>query len=320
MTRVFHDDASISRRGALRLGGLTVAMAAVIAACDNTEAADQPARVGSAPPLSALPDVSPSDVTLLRTCSSLQHSLLGVYTTVVDDPELLAPENQPLVRRLIADAEATAKVFEDLTVAQGGEVWACGNTKFDSALIEPAMARITVGTPATAEAQTIPASDDKRRDVLNLVHGMESITASTYQQYVTLLNDLALHQPTIVAAVRGARHSALLALTINPDNYVSSEGESAAEVTPDTAGDTSPSTTAQNIGETTTTATSSTDAGAPQQTEIPPVYALPWTFGSTATVTVVLGAGDENGTRLKVLLETPAINSMEYEYLGPCPA
>ena len=50
------------------------------------------------------------------------------------------------------------------------------------------------------------------------------------------------------------------------------------------------------------------------------MYALPWTFGSTATITVVVGAGDENGTRLKVLLETPAINSMEYEYLGPCPA
>jgi hypothetical protein len=79
------------------------------------------------------------------------------------------------------------------------------------------------------------------------------------------------------------------------------------------------STTTQPLGNTTTTAGSTTTAkGKPNPTPIPEVYALPWTFGSTATVTVVIGAPDQNGTRLKVLLDTPSLNSMEYDYLGAC--
>lgn len=318
MTRVsFHDDTSMSRRGALRLGGLTVAMAAVVAACSNTEAGDL-GRVGLAPTTTKLPDASYTDVTLLRTCSSLQHSLLEVYNTIKDDDELLDSANRPLVERLIADAQSTAKIFEDLTVEHDGEVWACGNTKFDSALIEPAMKRITMGTEATAEAQAIPASDDKRRDVLNLVQGMESIIGAAYQQYTALFNDASLREPVITAGVRGARHAALLALTIDPANYVSASDQAAAEVSTDTlpAGETT-TTSGQNLGNTTTTTAAATDSG-PQLTPIPDVYALPSTFGQTATITVVVGAGDENGTRLKVLLETPSLNSMIYEYQGAC--
>ena len=78
----------------------------------------------------------------------------------------------------------------------------------------------------------------------------------------------------------------------------------------------SSTTVAQDLGNTTTTAADS--GSTPQLTAIPPVYALPSTFGSTGTLTVVVGAGDENGTRLKVLLETPSLNSLEYEYLGTC--
>ena len=55
------------------------------------------------------------------------------------------------------------------------------------------------GADATAEAEAIPPSDDKRRDVLNLVQGMESIIASTYQQYTGMFNDPALREPTITA-------------------------------------------------------------------------------------------------------------------------
>jgi hypothetical protein len=306
VTRVtIHDDGSISRRGALRLGGLS-----------NTEAGDI-GRVGLAPSTTKLPVAPVTDVTYLRTCSSLQHSLLEIYNSVKDDPELLDPANRPLVERLITDAESTAKIFEDLTVEHGGEAWACGNSKFDSALIVPAMERITVGADATSEAQAIPPSDDKRRDVLNLVQGMESIIASSYQQYTALLNDRTLREPMIAAGARGARHAALLALTINPGGYVSPSGEAAAEVSTDTLpGGSTTTTIGQNLGNTTTTA-GAEDAG-PVLTEIPSVYALPSTFGTTSTVVVVVGAGDENGTRLKVLLETPSLNSMVYEHLGAC--
>ena len=140
----------------LRLGGLTVAMAAVIAACDNTEAG-QIGRVGLAPTTTKLPDAQVSDVTLLRTCSSLQYSLLGVYTQVVDDPKLLDPTHEPLVQRMMTAAQATAKIFEDLTVTEGGEPWTCANTKYDSALIDPAMIADHRGLPGHRRGAGHPA-------------------------------------------------------------------------------------------------------------------------------------------------------------------
>jgi hypothetical protein len=45
------------------------------------------------------------------------------------------------------------------------------------------------------------------------------------------------------------------------------------------------------------------------------VTAIPSQFGSLAQIQLVVGAGDENGTRLKVNLETPSLNSLVYEYL-----
>ncbi|MCU1502085.1 MAG: hypothetical protein JWM12_1439 [Ilumatobacteraceae bacterium] len=311
------DVGPLGRRGFLRIGGLSVALAAVVAACNNTEAGHL-GRIGVAPPTTKLPDAPLTDVALLRTCASLQRSLLEVYNKVVNDPDLLDPANQPLVQRLIADADASAKLFDQLTTEAGGEPWPCGNSKFDSVLINPAYERITVGTPATPEAPAIPASDDKRRDILTLVHGMESTISATYQQYVTLLSKPPVRATTLTVGVRNARHAALLAIVINPDRpggYVSSEEQSAAQVaTADTSPGSTPTTTPQDLGNTTTTKAPS---GGNVPTPIVPPSAIPSTFGSTATLQIVVGAGDENGTRLKLNLETPSLNSLEYEYLTP---
>jgi hypothetical protein len=308
---------AVGRRGFLRLGGLSVALAAVVAACNQNTQEGHLGRIGLAPTTTKLPDAPTTDVALLRTSASLQRSLLEVYNKVKDDPTLLDPANRPLVTRLIADAEAAAKVFDDATTADGGAAWTCGNSKFDSVLINPSYVRITAGEPATPEAKAIVASDDKKRDILTLVHGMESIIAAAYQQYVTLLSKPALRATTLTVGVHNARHAALLALTINtarPDGYVSTDEQDAAQVTADTTAGSGPTTTGQNLGATTTTAAKS---GSNAPTPIVPPAAIPGTFGSTATLQIIVGAGDENGTRLKVNLETPSLNSFEYEYLTP---
>ncbi|MEO5898496.1 MAG: hypothetical protein ABIR68_00020 [Ilumatobacteraceae bacterium] len=310
-----HGIAGVDRRRFLRLGGASVALAAILAACNNTEAGKL-GRIGLAPSTTKLPTVGTTDVALLRTCSSLQHSLLAVYNKIEDDATLLDPANKPLVARLIADAESAAKVFDGLTTGLGGVPWTCGNSKFDSALINPAIQRITTATPATPEAKAIPASDDMKRDMLTLTHGMESIIAAAYQQYVTLLSTPATRAPVLQVAAANARHAALLALTINtkrPDGYVSSGDQAAAEVAVDTTPDAA-STTVQDIGQSTTTVAA---GGGNTPTAILAPSAIPGTFGATATLQIVVGAGDENGTRLKLNLETPSVNSFEYEYLTP---
>ena len=53
------------------------------------------------------------------------------------------------------------------------------------------------------------------------------------------------------------------------------------------------------------------------QTEIPTVTAIPSQFGCSAAIQLVVGGGDENGTRLKLNLETPSLNSFVYEYMTP---
>jgi hypothetical protein len=310
--------AGIDRRMFLRLGGAGVALATILSACtigNNTEAGKL-GRVGLAPSTTKLPTAVMTDVALLRTCSSLQHSLIEVYTKMVDDPTLLDPANKPLITRLIADAQAAAKVFDGLTTGLGGQAWTCGNAKFDSVLINPSIQRITTATPATPEAKAIPASDDMKRDMLTLSHGMESIIAATYQQYVTLLSLPKTRAPVLKVGAANARHAALLALTINtkrPDGYVSSDDQAAAQVPLDTT-PAAASTTIQDIGQSTTTAAA---GGGNTLTAIIAPSAIPGAFGSTATLQIVVGAGDENGTRLKVNLETPSLNSLEYEYLTP---
>ena len=77
-----------------------------------------------------------------------------------------------------------------------------------------------------------------------------------------------------------------------------------------------PTTTVQNIA---APAGGKKPAAPVQLTEIPTLTALPSQFGGLAAIQIVVGAGDENGTRLKLNLETPSLNSFVYEYMkGNC--
>jgi len=261
-----------------------------------------------------------NDVVLLRTASSLEHSAINVYSLVIDEPDLLDPIYRDVALRFRADHEEHAALFEELTRDAGGQAWTCGNPRIDSALIQPVLDRITVGAPATTTAAAIPPSDDPRRDVLNFAHALESLAGATYQALVALFQAPLLRAESIAIGAREVRHAALLALTINqsrPGGYLAStdaggddDGE-APETTAFPAVDTS-----QDIA----SATSAPDA-APEEgaaTEIPSVTAIPAQFAQLGAVSLVIGAGDENGTRLRLNLETPSLNSLVYEYQQGC--
>jgi hypothetical protein len=72
------------RRDALRLGGLTVSVAALAAACGSGRTGDDaPGRVGFAPPITDPPDYQVDDAVLLRTASSLELTAVAVYEAVL---------------------------------------------------------------------------------------------------------------------------------------------------------------------------------------------------------------------------------------------
>jgi Ferritin-like domain len=307
-----------SRRDVLRIGGFGVATAAAISACGEHERGEV-GRVGAVPTTVKLPDAKVTNVALLRTASSFEHSIINVYSQVIGNSDLLDPAHDDMVKRFMDDHTSHAELFEQLTTAAGGTAWTCGNPKFDDVIIGPVLDRITKGVPATAAAAEISLSDDPRRDVLNFAHGLEVLAGATYQSFVVLFSDATLRSEAMTVGVRASRHAALLASMINPErpaglvNFTDAVNAEPASPPSTTV---APSTTVQNIANAPGAAVPS-DEPAPPQTEIPTVTAVPSQFGGLGPIQLVVGAGDENGTRLKLNLETPSLNSFVYEYMTP---
>jgi rubrerythrin len=308
--------ALFGRRDILRIGGFTVATAAVISACGEHERG-QIGRVGAVPTTAKLPDPVVTNVTLLRTASSLEHSVINVYSQVIGNSDLLDPKYDDLAKRFMDDHVGHAALFEQLTTQAGGTAWTCGNPKIDDTIMNPVLSRITRGADATASSKAIAPSDDPHRDVLNFAHGLETLAGATYQALVGLFSDPELRSDAMTVGAREARHAALLALSINPDrpgglvNFA--DAVNAEPASPPTT-TIAPSTTLQNIANAGGAAPTPTSAPV-QFTEIPSVTAIPSQFGGLGAIQLVVGAGDENGTRLKLNLETPSLNSFVYEYM-----
>lgn len=281
------------RRGLL-LGGLGL-VGAVLAACGDTEAGEL-GRVGEGPETPTLADAEVNNGVLLRTMAGIETSMATAYRRIVSDglldgssttfPEL--GDVTSLVSAFADHHEEAAAVYNELAVAEGAEAWECGNARLDSAVIDVILTRVLDGAPATDAAAAIEPSDDVVRDMVNLVEVMEGLSAASAQALVPQVSIAEIRSAALKIGIRSARQSALLALRLNPVGYVPT---SVVEVS---------------------------DAGGasdgPTATPIPLPVAVPTQFGSLAAITYIGGAGDENGVRLKLNLETPSLNSFAYSF------
>lgn len=302
------DATRLGRRDLLQLGGLTVAAGALLAACGDE---GELGRVGLAAPTTALPDPVVDDVVYLRTASSMEHSIAGVYDRILDDV-LLAPDNIEAAQRFRADHEAHADTFQQLTRLIDGEEWDAPNPRIEATVVTPAFAAIEGAPPATPEGTATPKSDDPLRDVLNLIHALETISAQTYQMMMTQLSGPSLRAQVIEIATHAARRSAALAIAITgrPEGYLDPSDLPGSVAPPSTAATT---TTVQDIAG---RATTTTEPEAPP-TPIPAVYAITTQFGGLAALALVIGAPNEAGTRTTITLDTPSLNTFVYEYMEP---
>lgn len=306
------------RRRFLVIGSAGISMAALIAACGETTEDTGIARVGNAPTTTALPPADVNDVVLLRTASSLEHTIMDMYDEVLGGTDLVDSLTRQYFTTLRENHAEHAKTFESLTTEEGGEAWTCANPRLQTVVLTPVLRAINGGA-ATDTTPATPASDDPQRDVKTLAHSMETLATSSYQALVGILSKPALRQESARVATEVARHSALLAILITgaPQAFVTAEGlEQATGATTTTA---APSTT-QDI------AAQPTAEGAtppPPATPIPAVFAIPGQFGSLGATPLVVGAPNlETGNRLSINLETPSLNTFVYEYLddSSCPA
>lgn len=275
-----HPNPELSRRGLLRIGGLTITLGALASACGDRGGDDSPGLIGDLPAAPTLPEVAVTDVALLRTASSLEYTALAVYAAAASLGVLDGYE--AVVARFVEDHTAHAGRFDQLTTEAGGTPWTCENPWLADRVTGPILDRI-VGN----KAADIPASDDPARDVLNTAHALETLAGAAYQSLVPLLSVPELRRAAMLVGAQEVRHAATLAMAVTgtPAGYVSptlSGGDVAAD-----------------------------DDG------FLPYYAIPAAFGSLAPINLTVGAADENGTRWKINLETPAANSIMFEYLEP---
>lgn len=301
----------LDRRSLFRVGGLTVTLAALAAACSENKPTNL-GRVGDAPTTTKAPDATVDDPTLLRTASSVAQSLIALYGTLTAGGDLVSGDVATILKRFSDDHATAAADLEKATTAAGGTAWSCSNPRLDSTVIEPVIQRITKGVAATRDAKEVPPSDDPKRDVLQLIQALESMSSAMYQQMVETLTDPALREMSITNGVLAARRGALIATISNPERPGGYIGAAAAA--PEAASAESTTTTAQDIAAPSTQAEAD---GAPAATPIPPVSAIPARFGQLGAQTIVVGAGDENGVRMKLMVETPSLNTYVYDYMEP---
>ena len=191
-------DARVGRRQAFKIGGLTVTLAALAAACGDVGGDTAPGRVGNAPTVEALPDLPVNDAVLLRTASSLENTAVYVYQQA-QGLGVLDGDMAALVERLIANHEATAARMGELTEAAGSTAWTSTNPWLMDRSIQPMLATIT-------------DSDDPGRDVVNLAITLENMASSTHQTLTGLLSQSDQRLAVAEASTQEARHSATIVI------------------------------------------------------------------------------------------------------------
>jgi hypothetical protein len=131
----------------------------------------------------------------------------------------------------------------------------------------------------------LEGSDDPHRDVLNIAYAFEQLAGETYQALVGALDDRSLRSAAMIIGGEEQRHAAALAGVINPDaiiNPVMVGGEPA-----------------------------DTDADG-----FPLPHVVPATFGQLTGVDLVVGDLDFEGARYTTQLQTPADNTLVYDYIS----
>lgn len=222
LDRLFDDEGRVSRRTKadvilggfdrrrfLRIGGLSILTASVLAACGSDEDATEPDET------TTTTEGAAGDVTILRTASSIELLAVDVYDQAI--------KAEVVKTKAVADA---AKLFQghhrqhaDALIAKTKEL---GGEPFD----KPNQAVLAAFQPKLAAALGSEAG------VLALALELERTAAATYQSSVSQFGDVKLAQVAMSIGGIEARHAALLAVVQNqpgaPDVFHKTTGAVAA--------------------------------------------------------------------------------------------
>jgi hypothetical protein len=288
----------LDRRGFLRVGGLTITGAVVLAACGgDDEGTTQIPVAGESPGYVPLDQQTVDDNVLLRTATGFEGSLVDAYQKLLQNNFLTDPQIVSLVQTFQAHHIEHATTLAAATTANGGV--ACTplqpNAKITDHYLQPVL-------------QAIAASPARNEDAKAFVAALENLAAATHQALVQSLSQPALRHSVMSIGGVEARHAAIVAAVINPEDLVGTvapvEDAAAPEGTPATTLVTGLPTTAPGAATTTTL---------PAATAENQIVAIPTAFGFLGVIPLIVGPPDENGVRETFNFETPSLNSLLYE-------
>lgn len=199
----------VSRRQAFKIGGITVSLAALVAACGNSSTGgSSPGRVGYAPAITDPPEYAVDDSVLLRTAASLENTIIYVYEQVLK-LDVLDAGGTALMKQFISKHQTIADDMNALTEAAGGVAWKCTNSWVMDRLVTPLLA-------------LFPDTDDAVRDAFNTAVALENLGAATHQRFAVELTDPAAKDAALAAAILESRMSAAAVVVArDADGYLS---------------------------------------------------------------------------------------------------
>ncbi len=181
----------LNRRKFMQIGGITVATAAVFAACgsDNTKSADGGTTTTAA---SGGAGDAKGDITILRTASSLEVLAVDVYQKAIDSGLVKTAAIADAAKLFQSQHKEHAALFQGATKKMGGTAMEEANPVVLQSLQGP-----------------IAALKDEN-GVVMLALMLEQAAAATYQSTVGAFKDVTLNQAAMSVGGVEARHVAVL--------------------------------------------------------------------------------------------------------------
>ena len=185
----------INRRRFIQIGGVTIASAAILAACSDSD--DDSSDGGDGDGDGDGAQASDTDIAILRTASSLEELAVAVYQTAIDSGLVTTMAVVDAAMLFQSQHQEHAALFEGATEDAGGEPF-------------------TEPNPAVME-QLQPAIDALADEtgVVQLAYDLENVAAQTYQSAVGAFTDASFNVATMSVGGVEARHAAVLAQVLS---------------------------------------------------------------------------------------------------------
>ena len=240
----------LARRRFLTIGGLSVATAAVLAACGPSNSTGNVPQEGEAPVHHRHPGPQ-----LHRRGAAAHGVVAGAqrHRRLRGGHRPARRRRHDAARLFQAHHTAHAQSLEQQTIKLGGEAFTTANPVVDAKVIQPALGLVKTAT-----------------DALQLAHALEEVAAHTYQTVVPLLSVPALRGAIMTIGSIEARHAAVLAKVLGALPYPAP-------------------TSVPGAGAATTPAPTTTTTIAGTQVAGPVLYVVPGSFEPLSATQALLG-------------------------------